>query len=186
MTRTYRMLQVLALTLAGLGAAYGCGDKVLTAKTVLTGLTLGFQTAKSVVRTIADTKRIECAKLGAVGTPAFDGCFEKTRKMVEATDKIWPAADQLLVTGAGAIRAYEQKTSGVSVDFVTPLKAGVCLLTELSVWLPEKYRKKVEVFLALAASYTCDAPSSRIDSPERQKRLMVAMVALLRDLGARG
>ena len=186
MNRTYRTFQAVVLAMACLGAVYGCADKVLTAKTVLTGLTLGFQTAKSVVRTIADTKRIECAKLGAVGTPGFDKCFAKTRKMVEATDKIWPQADQLLVTGAGAIRAYEQKVEGETVDFVTPLKQGVCLLTKLSTWLPEKYRKKIEVFLALAASYTCDAPSTRIDSPERQKRLMIAMVSLLRDLGARG
>jgi hypothetical protein len=154
----------------------GCGDKLLAAKTTVTFISLGVQTARQAVATAAKAKRTECLKLGDETTEAFKKCYADTQKMLAATDKLWPQLDQALATATAAINA--------NGNYVPLIKASACLLVKLTTWIPDKYKAKVEQWIKLVGALTCDG-NARVIDPVRQRLLLVKLRALLLELGAR-
>lgn len=173
-----RIILVVILSLVFVG----CLDKLQAAKTTVAVLQIGLQSLDSIVVKIAQDKKTECLKLGNESSEAFKQCYKKTADMVEAVSKLRPQLEEALSLASAAIKAKEQKDSGQSVDYITPIKKGVCLLTKLSTWLPEKYRKKIETFLALASNYACSDPVSIQTTRNHQRYVLKQMKTVLSEL----
>lgn len=178
------MRRITLLTLPLLLA--GCGDKILGAKTVVSFVTLGVETARNAVNTVVKAKKAECTAKAKGDVEVYKTCFAPTQKMVDATGKLWPQLDRALALASSAIKAYEQKTTGQSVDYLTPIKHGVCLLTKLAEWLPAKYRSKIDRWLVLAGAFTCVPVKTSLQvDPQRAKMLLSQLKSLLIELGAK-
>lgn len=162
-----------------------CGDKILTAKTAVSFVAIGVQTARSAVEVVVAKKRAECLKLGAETANAFKKCFAETETLLINTNILWVQLDQALLMATAAIKAAEQKQSGQAVDYATPIKTAVCLLTKLALWLPAEYQAKIRQWLSLASAYTCNTPVSNLPI-EHQRELVARLRVLLLRLGARG
>jgi hypothetical protein len=172
MKRLIVLFLVVSLALAG------CADKLLAMKTAAAFIDIGASTAKSVIAEIVQTKRAECLKVGGEATLAFEKCFASTKKIADATDKIWPQLDKALDLVAAAIKEKR--------DAVELIKKSACLLADLANWIPEKHRKKIDKWLVLASAFACDKPSAKGVSPERTRELLVKLRVLLVELGAKG
>lgn len=181
-----RVGKALMATLAVIALfAVSCGDKIQTAKTALAFVNIGVQTASAAIKTAASAKRTECLKKGVEGSPEFTACYASTAKMMEALAVIEPKMDSAMENAAKYIKAAE---SGQTGDYVAAVKATVCLLTEVANIIPgegwEKLKKKIEMYLALAAAYACEKPSASVmaQPTERQVRLLRDGLRILRDI----
>lgn len=175
MKRVY--VPIILLTIA-LGA--GCADKLLAAKTAVGFISIGVETARSIVKEVAATKRAECNKQCAGKTgddlkQCESACFGKTQKMLDATDKLWPQLAKTFDLIAAALKENRDATELI--------KKSVCLAADLAGWIPDKYRKKIDRWLALASAFTCDKGSVRVPI-EEQRRIAAALRVLLIELGA--
>jgi len=178
-----RFQTILALTVAL--SFLGCPGlpKTEIAKITISVLQTGVNSLEVIVAKIERENKAACLKLGPETSEAFKKCYAKTAEMVEAVDKLKPQLEEALSLASSAVKAEEQKQAGQPVDYITPIKKGVCLLTKLATWLPEKYRKKIETFLALASQYACDNPNAVVpDSPNRQLYVLTQMKNLLSEL----
>jgi hypothetical protein len=102
--------------------------------------------------------------------------------MLDTADKLWPQLEELQALAAAAIKADEQKKAGQTIDYVTPIKKGVCLLTKLTTWLPEKYRKKIMVWLQLVSAYACDQPMAANGTAAQQRYAVQQLYVLLQQI----
>lgn len=162
-----------------------CGDKIQTAKTALAFVNIGLQTASTAIKAAAASKRTECLKKGVEGSPEFTACYASTAKMMEALAKIEPQVDTAMENAAKYIKAAE---SGQSADYAAAVKQTVCLLTQIANIIPgdtwAKLKKKIEMYLALAAAYACEKPTAAVASQptERQVQLLRQGLQLLREI----
>lgn len=192
----------ILLAVAAMALNLSCVDKIQAAKTAVAFIELATETAKQAIDKVAAAKRHECnAKacmaqgLTPAGTPqgnpewdkclekdqsgdkTFQKCYESTLKMTEACDKLWPQISQAQKTAAAVIKAVEAG-KGDTKAMVAAVKASVCLGVKLATWVPEKYREKVDMFLALVGAYTCDGSAVSRMTPERQLRVLKVFVKL--------
>jgi hypothetical protein len=145
-------------------------------------VSIGVQTAKTAVAAVASQMKAECLKKGVEGSEAFKACYAKTQEMLDTADKLWPQLEELQALAAAAIKADEQKKAGQTIDYVTPIKKGVCLLTKLTTWLPEKYRKKIMVWLQLVSAYACDQPMAANGTAAQQRYAVQQLYVLLQQI----
>lgn len=171
-----KRLTILLVALAMLGVS--CG-KIQQARTALAFVTVGVNTCQVAFDTIKATKEAECKKTDPSGGEKYAACMKKTLEAYAVWEKLRPQLEQTLKLAKAAIDAAE---AGKEADYVKPIKEGVCLLTKLATWLPDSWKQKVNVFLAMAQGFACDNPTATTLPPERQRLLLVKLHNLLTDM----
>jgi hypothetical protein len=152
---------VIAISVAAL-MTVSCGDKFQLARTVLSFVGIGIQTADNAFKTASKIKRDECLKLGVEGSPAFTECYKSMAEAEAVFAKVKPNLERSMETAAKYIKAAE---SGEVNNWAKAVKQSVCLLTEVAKVVPGEWKKKIEAFLDLASAYACDKPVS-LTSPQ--------------------
>jgi hypothetical protein len=139
------------------------GDKYLRAKTTISFVSIGVDTAKSVIDQMVTIKTQECLSKACKNEQCtendqvvFDQCFSQTKKMIEATDILFPQLKLALKVSAEAVKVAEK---GGEASFTPLIRNSVCLLTKLLNWVPDKYRSKIQLWLDLATQYSCNQSS---------------------------
>ena len=145
----------LLVTMLASLMAVSCGDKFQAARTVLSFVGLGIQTADIAFVTAAKSKRADCLKLGVEGSPEFIACYKPMADAEAVFAKLRPSLDVAMETAAKYIKAAE---SGQAGDWAKAVRDSVCLLTEVAKVVPGDWKKKIEAFLSLASAYACDKP----------------------------
>lgn len=182
-------MQRLILTLSILALLSGCPGTggVLYARIAVAGARtatdvcqMGFDEAvkaKAQVCNDAVCKKLDpsggkdyqaCMKKDHGENPDWEKCYEP---MIEALG-IWARVKPLLQkswdTADAAIKAAEQKKAGASVDYMTPIKDGICALTKVAPLLPEKWQKKIQYIVDMAAGWACGDKAGRTLTEEQQ------------------
>jgi hypothetical protein len=167
-----------ALVLMATISLVGCPlmSKTQIAKFTVGMVTLGTDTAKEVIARVIAEKKSQCGKLGVETSPEYVKCYAETKKMEDATNKLWPQLAEAQKLTLAALKAKE--------DPGKVLRHSVCLLTVLTTWLPENYKEKVETWISLASAYACDKSAATIVTPEQQRYALTTLNKLLLDLGA--
>ena len=164
------VVALLALTMVG------CADKLSAAKTAVvfgkaaTGVAaVGFTTADKAK--LAECTEALCKKTNPVTSPAYKQCLAASPPTTDATwvacyapmaviqaewMRIHPLIDQGWKTVDAILVAAAQVKDKQQLDYFTPLKATICLLTKTAVWLPDSFKKKVAWLVALMAGFSCN------------------------------
>lgn len=132
-----------------------CADKFMAAKISVqagraaTGIVqLGFDEADRANET-------ECLKKD----PQRGEVYKKCRQAMEVRLAWWQkskaTAEALWSAAEAGIKAAELKEGGKPIDYLELVRAGACLLAESLAYIPEKYRKKLQMYLDLMKGFGC-------------------------------
>jgi hypothetical protein len=132
-----------------------CADKFTTAKiTVQTGrlatnvAQIGFDFAEK-------QKKEECLKQDPSQGTKYQECFKSMSKTLAIWTKSKATALAAWDAAEATIKAAELKKLE-TLDILPLVKSGVCVITKSLAFLPDKYKKKVELYLKLMDSFSCD------------------------------
>lgn len=127
---------------------------VLVTKNVITVTDAGFQTAW-------DARQAECARQFPVVDPRYAECVKK----MAATMSTWGVSKRIAEASCAEadaiITAAEQKKKGLPVDWVLPVKRGVCVVAQCLDFLPTSVKAHIEGILALVKSFTCEPAAAK-------------------------
>lgn len=146
--RSFALIAAIMLT--------GCLDPytmakqtIIVTKNIITVTDAGFQTAW-------DAKQQECLKQFPVVDPRYAECVKK----MAATMVTWGSSKRIAEASCAeadaVITAAEQKKKGLPVDWMTPVKRGVCVVAQCLDFLPASVKAHIEGILALVKSFTCE------------------------------
>jgi hypothetical protein len=145
--RTFPVLAVLLLI--------GCSDPYLAARqTIVVGRNVTAVTGAA-FETAKDTKEQECLKIAPVTDPRYIACMKDMANAYGIWQKVDRIAGASWNEAEAIVTAAEQKKKGLPVDWLTPLKQGVCVVAESLSFLPESVKKHIEGILALIKTFTC-------------------------------
>ena len=180
---TVTTLSILALMLTACPTTAG----VLYAKIAVAGCRSATDVCQAGFDAAAKDKTMVCndavcKKLDPSGSKDYQACMKKDHKAnpewvtcyapVKDAEAKWVLAKPMLLkawdTADAAIKAEEQKKAGEPIDYMTPIKDGVCTLTKIAPLLPEAWQKKIKPIIDLAAGWACGDKTGRLLTPEQQ------------------
>lgn len=182
MRRLIPTLPILALLLAacpGTGGVLYAKIAVAGCRTATDMCQAGFDEAVKAKKMVCDDavcKKLDptggkdyqaCMKQDHAANPDWKTCYEPMVKSLGTWAKVKPMLIKSWDTADAAIKAAEQKKAGEAVDYMTPIKDGVCALTKVAPLLPEKWQKKIKYIVDMAAGWACDK-TGRLLTPEQQ------------------
>jgi hypothetical protein len=148
-------MRMLSLALLSLMLT-ACPNPYMAAKqTIFIGRNVTSMTGAA-FDTALDTKKQECIKVAPETDPKYAECM----KSMTNTYGIWKRVER--IAGASwseadaVVTAAEQKHQGLPVDWMRPVKQGVCVLAECLAFLPESVKKYIDPILALVKTFTCE------------------------------
>lgn len=147
------LILVGALFLAGCLNPYTTARQtILVTKNIITVTDAGFQTAW-------DTKQAECLKQFPVTDPKYAECIAKMKVTMSTWGSSKRIAEASCAEAEAIVTAAEQKKQGLPVDWMTPVKRGVCVVAQCLDFLPASVKAHIEGILVLVKSFTCEAPA---------------------------
>ncbi len=150
---------VSALLLSGCLNPYTTARQtILVTKNIITVTDAGFQTFK-------DAKQAECLKQCPAPTDPqyaeciktkYAACFQKTQETLDIWAVSKRIAEASCAEAEAIVTAAEQKNKGLPVDWMLPVKRGVCVVAQCLDFLPASVKTHIEGILALVKSFTCE------------------------------
>jgi hypothetical protein len=143
-----KALMVLPLFLIACNGFVGAKIGLQMGRAGLGVARLGFDEA-------AKAKKEECLKKGAEGSPEFIKCYAKMAKAEVIVAKSEQSAKAAFDVAEAGIKAAELKKEGQQIDWQDLLKKGACFVAETLEFIPDKHKKKVQLYLDLMKAYGC-------------------------------
>lgn len=146
---------IAALALTGCLNPYTTARQtILISKNIVSVADAGFAT-------FWDAKQAECLKQFPATDPKYTECVAKTKAIMATWTISKRIADASWAEAEAVITAAEQKHQGLPVDWITPVKRGICVVAQALEFLPADVKKHIETILVLVKSYTC-APAPTV------------------------
>jgi hypothetical protein len=117
--------------------------------------------ADSAFVTFVEGQRFECRQLGPDTDPKVIACLKKVQDTADIWTKVYRIANASWSEADAIITVAEQKHQGLPVDWIAPLKQGVCVVATSLDFLPASVKKHIEAILTAIKSFTCDTPVTK-------------------------
>jgi hypothetical protein len=132
-----------------------CGNPYLAARQTIQVAKAATTMTDVAFHTVEDSQQVECLKLGPVTDPRYIECMKKIVGAVDIWNKVERIANASWAEADAVVTAAEQKKKGLPVDWMTPVRQGVCVVAESLEFLPASVKQHIAGILALIKTFTC-------------------------------
>lgn len=133
-----------------------CGNPYLAAhQTIAIGKSVT-SVADSAFSTFVEGQKSECRLIGPDTDPKVIACLKKVQDTADIWTKVYRIANASWSEADALVTVAEQKHQGLPVDWMTPLKQGVCVVATALDFLPTSVKKHVEAILNVIKTFTCE------------------------------
>jgi hypothetical protein len=149
-----------AVALLSLTACPGTNPYTVAHQTITIGKAVTNMT-DSAFTTFVEGQKSECHLLGPDTDPKVIACLKKVQETADIWTKVYRIANASWSEADAIVTVAEQKHQGLPVDWMTPLKQGVCVVATALDFLPASVKKHVEAILNAIKTFTCEATTTK-------------------------